>query len=601
MWTLRQLPLFLASLYLTVSINAYRTKAYVITGPDGGVNAQTGERPARQEIRTFQNSGPAWDLYIQALQTFQQLGQGEQLSYYQVSGIHGRPFIAWDGVNGPYQTGYCTHASVIFPPWHRPYLSLYEQLLWNSAQTIAAKYPAAQKARYQAAAVTFRIPYWDWALDATMPAIINTVKITVNTPTGSKSIDNPLYSYKFHPVPSNRDFPRSDGPIATYRETVRYPDANGKSQPAAANQQLAANAANIHDRTYLLLTRQTKYAPFSNTGFTDDRGQSFDSLEAVHNDVHGLVGNGGHMSYVPYSAFDPIFWLHHTNCDRLFAIWQAIYPNSYVTSQSTPFGTFTIAPGSMENVNTPLTPFRRDNAGNLYTSASARNTKTFKYTYPEVKDWGVSASQLTANTKAAVKALYDPTNQFTPRGLSELEERAVPKYTVGSNLKKGQDYREWFINFEVDKNELDQPNFIHFFLGSFTDDAKQWSFDKNLVGTHASFTIQNTTDAREAIVLGSFPLTRKLVAAAASKAIDSLDPEVVKPYLEKNLAWRVQTFDDRAVPTEELSSLKVYVVDQEVTNDNGRDQFPRYGKTTPHTDVTRGKKGGTNGGAPPGP
>ncbi len=41
-------------------------------------------------------------------------------------GIHGRPFVAWDGVNGPYEKGYCTHSSILFPTWHRPYLALFE-------------------------------------------------------------------------------------------------------------------------------------------------------------------------------------------------------------------------------------------------------------------------------------------------------------------------------------------------------------------------------------------------------------------------------------------------------------------------------------------
>lgn len=43
-------------------------------------------------------------------------------------GIHGRPFVAWDGVNGPFKTGYCTHGSILFPTWHRPYLALFEVL-----------------------------------------------------------------------------------------------------------------------------------------------------------------------------------------------------------------------------------------------------------------------------------------------------------------------------------------------------------------------------------------------------------------------------------------------------------------------------------------
>ena len=44
-------------------------------------------------------------------------------------GIHGRPFVDWDNVHaspGDDQTGYCTHASILFPTWHRPYLALYE-------------------------------------------------------------------------------------------------------------------------------------------------------------------------------------------------------------------------------------------------------------------------------------------------------------------------------------------------------------------------------------------------------------------------------------------------------------------------------------------
>lgn len=47
------------------------------------------------------------------------------------------------------------------------------------------------------------------------------------------------------------------------------------------------------------------------------RGLGFGSMEDIHNTVHVLVGGwgerfDGHMKQVPISAFDPIFWLHHT-------------------------------------------------------------------------------------------------------------------------------------------------------------------------------------------------------------------------------------------------------------------------------------------------
>lgn len=38
--------------------------------------------------------------------------------------------------------------------------------------------------------------------------------------------------------------------------------------------------------------------------------------------------------------------------DRVFAIWQALYPNEYVQPFRTQWGTYTIPRGSIEDVNT---------------------------------------------------------------------------------------------------------------------------------------------------------------------------------------------------------------------------------------------------------
>lgn len=45
------------------------------------------------------------------------------------SGIHGVPFEPWGGVEftaGNFQSGFCTHESILFPTWHRAYMALYE-------------------------------------------------------------------------------------------------------------------------------------------------------------------------------------------------------------------------------------------------------------------------------------------------------------------------------------------------------------------------------------------------------------------------------------------------------------------------------------------
>jgi len=41
----------------------------------------------------------------------------------------------------------------------------------------------------------------------------------------------------------------------------------------------------------------------------------------MHNGVHGAIG--GHMNTLESSPFDPIFFLHHCNIDRIWAMWQA--------------------------------------------------------------------------------------------------------------------------------------------------------------------------------------------------------------------------------------------------------------------------------------
>lgn len=42
----------------------------------------------------------------------------------------------------------------------------------------------------------------------------------------------------------------------------------------------------------------------------------------LHNGLHGWFGGGSHMSSLLASPFDPLFYLHHCNIDRLWAMWQ---------------------------------------------------------------------------------------------------------------------------------------------------------------------------------------------------------------------------------------------------------------------------------------
>jgi len=155
-----------------------------------------------------------FNIYLLGLQDFKNVSQSDPLSYYQIAGIHGRPYIPWDSVSSSggasgYGGGYCTHTSNLFLPWHRPYLAVYEQALYAHLQTVAARFTGSDKTRYQTAAANFRAPYWDWAAAPPCstcqpyPVLISQQYISVNTPSGQQTILNPLFRYDFHPISSS--------------------------------------------------------------------------------------------------------------------------------------------------------------------------------------------------------------------------------------------------------------------------------------------------------------------------------------------------------------------------------------------------------------
>ena len=285
---------------------------YPITGPKSSGTHQ------RLEIRQLQKNGPQWNLYLLALNRFKGMSQSDKLSYYQVSGIHGRPFVPWDNVafNPGHSGGYCTHDIVLFPTWHRPYLALFEQILYNIVQEVAADMTVG-KSTYVAAAKTFRMPYWDWAAPkqagSVYPSIFkgsvqNGVSYTTITHPGGKSeqIRNPLYAYNFHPL-SASDLPNS--PFSTWPSTLRYPTSKAQgatSRNDAVAAQMLQSQPSYSQRFMNILQVYWKFEHFGNEGWVPNQSGSYDSLESIHDQIHGLVGNGGHMGVVSAHSKTPL-------------------------------------------------------------------------------------------------------------------------------------------------------------------------------------------------------------------------------------------------------------------------------------------------------
>jgi tyrosinase len=235
------------------------------------------------------------------------------------------------------------------------------------------------------------------------------------------------------------------------------------------------------------------------------------------------------MTYLDFSGFDPLFWLHHCNVDRLFAMWQAINPGSQMISSLEP-GTYSIPRNNLDTSLTPLYPFTSTAAGQLYTSQSSSNCSQFSYAYPEIEDWHQTPAELKSNVTAQINQMYDPNG---------LWKNTPPQISARSALKAGDVTREWSLACKVAKYDLNGEMFhIRMFLGDIPADPKDWSLSPTLVGTMSVMPppYDGPPPFPIIIVHDEWSLTRSVIDADYNP---SNIPEVGN-YLKKNLNWRIQ-------------------------------------------------------------
>jgi len=618
--------------------------------------AANGAVPLRREVQDLQNNSPdQWNLFLLGLVNFQQVDADDLLSYYQLAGIHGEPFIPWNDVNGvsnPRFGGYCTHSSILFLTWHRPYLALYEQALYAVIQQVATQFPPEVRDRYVAAAQTFRIPYWDWAAKgpgSAFPSSISSPQATIIDVDGAtKQIPNPLYSYQFPARASEGDL---DNRWSVFPVTLRYPDssdASAQSQDDQVSQVISNENASLRNNVSLILLSYTQFDAFSNNEWLrNGRAGTYGSLEDIHNEIHDKTGGGGHMSALEVAAFDPVFWLHHCNVDRLGAIWQVMNPNSYVTAKPSE-GNFFTAQGAIEDANSNLEPFWDATGTEFWTSIGVEETTTLGYAYPEtqkwnypstqayqaavrntvVKEYGANAlnnffSNASANISAAVTPGPALAATFTKKAVAHPAPPAPPPVQHPIQAPKAANpgpapavaplelpeqfsylaldntYTEWITNMRAVKHGLSQTFRVLVFLGEFNPDPMTWPLEPNLVGR---FTVLGrapdtecakcrTDQENELVVTGTVPLTTALLGEIVAGRLASLKTEDVEPYLAENLHWRVTMFNGEEKDRDEVPGLKVSVVSTNVTI--GDDGVPVYsGAYTVHPTITDGKPAG---------
>ncbi|KAH7635211.1 hypothetical protein B0T09DRAFT_253998 [Sordaria sp. MPI-SDFR-AT-0083] len=441
--TLLPLLLLINSFILLAAAQTQTTPIPVI-GVTTGVDANTGQRPIRRNVNDlYARGGPQWDLYILALSEMQATDESDELSYFSLAGIHGLPHKPWNGVeqvDGAPDVGYCPHGETIFAPWHRPYVALFEQTLVTHALSIASRYPPSFQAAYTDAARTLRLPFWDWASDPSLPiAVMNdTIKVS-NTPNSSLS--------SLSPPNTNGTGGGSGAPSGATERCValeKMPDTeNGtvvgrRSEPWMAEEKMRDVGSGLRDSVYDLFVRPDASGGWGAGGF-----------ENPHNTVHNNAGcSSGTLANVAWSAFDPLFMLHHANTDRLVALWQAIYYHNTTFSFTTPSGgQLGTKKGTNLTADSPLKPFHAqfpatnsstppsDAGGFFHTSNSVADLRTFGYSYPELNtDWQITDKEkLAAQVKKAVNKLYGSGDDESANGVArrEVDEDLNPEDALG--------------------------------------------------------------------------------------------------------------------------------------------------------------------------
>ena len=143
---------------------------------------------------------------------------------------------------------------------------------------------------------------------------------------------------------------------------------------------------------------------------------------SVHGRYHVLIGGqNGHMSSVPVAAFDPIFWLHHCQIDRWFAIWQAVHPNSW-----------------MSNDQANLLPFRTAKSPEkFWNSHGSKSTQDFGYTYPDLVGNATQVETAFKNHYSwSVRTASHPTIGTPPADMTplDLSQAQVFQYTQAAGV-----------------------------------------------------------------------------------------------------------------------------------------------------------------------
>ncbi|KAI3577567.1 common central domain of tyrosinase-domain-containing protein [Fusarium oxysporum f. sp. albedinis] len=583
---------------------------------------------------------------------FKAPGVEKKLSYFQVAGIHAYPLQPWDGAEPPPKDpedpeklppganpygGYCQHNTITFPTWHRPYMLLFEKLVWKHMKEIITEWSlnSAQAAEWEEAADTWRLPYWDWARKQkynekySLPEVLmfkffyefRNPETENGKPNGvSRAFGNMPEGKTDCNIPDNPDgLPWSkcsatsryglfskDGKNFTGLEGVNnFNEANSIFSQFDKNwynpDDLFKPSGTLADAVNRLFSKKytDSWETFASTKWWKESAQDVStgylSLEYIHNNVHNLAGGShwdkpgkiegyglGHMSEVSVSAFDPVFWLHHCNIDRLLAMWQTLNWGAWFDEPKFLKGTGKVEDKTQDDDLFPFHAVETDDPKTGYwTSRHIRDWTKLGYQYDDLRPGpdailpggDLNEKQFKLDLEAHIQTIYPSAQKYYE---ALFKDDNVPnKKFFGPHNTDNKTWNDYLINVIYDRYALNGSSYsIQFWFGGDGKDRDTTFRDReNLIGQVYSFVgleptaegCSNCASQKDEKVLSRAQvlLTIPIISQALDERfehIHSTTTDQVEEYLAKHLHWKFVQIGGKVRPATDFPKTIISVL-----------------------------------------
>jgi hypothetical protein len=238
---------------------------------------------------------------------------------YTLPATHSNSFAKQATFHGGPPIAYCRHGAPGFFTWHRAEMKAFEDAL-------------------QAVGCKVMLPFWDWSSGPStgIPAACRDATY-VNR--AGDTVPNPLYAG-----------PRNGG--------------------GWTNRSAAIDSVSFSD-----------LATSVQAALSEPTFSSFQSLiNGPHGSVHVRVS--GDMCCVPTASYDPIFYLHHANVDRIWARWQTTHPGPLPAAE---------ADWQLPPFNRPFSTEWQRGSDVVSTDELGYRYRTFCFYLPPIRIWEVIA------------------------------------------------------------------------------------------------------------------------------------------------------------------------------------------------------------------